>query len=877
MKHIAFDNKFSTAIFIKEGALNEAAIKECYIDKCGLDNEGLVAFDLSYGGKKKPTAALRKEYLNKLMHSISSLGILHILCCDTEYFKTLTGKQNVNGALGYAFPCKLQGYEHINVFFSYNHQALFYKPELLEKIQLSVTKLSEHKDGTYVEPGTGIIHSESYPSSLEAIRNTLAQLHQYDKLTCDFECFSLKHYTSGIGSVGFAWDEHNGIAFSCDYNPLAEPVNVLTAAGRKTPKWYHGEQIHNTAVRALLKEFFETYKGTLIWHNVSYDAYIAVYQLWMGNLLDQAGMLTGMGIMLKRFECTKLITYLATNTCSGNKLTLKEQAHEFAGSWAQEDIKDIRLIPEPELLRYNLVDCLSTWYTYNKNYPVMVKDEQEDIYRNLFKPCVTDIIQMQLTGMCVDRAKVLEAEAELLAIKQKALDNILKLPITQQFIKDNIDKEVADRNAAYKQKVIDSSEAEFKFNPNSNPQMQTFLYEYLGLPIIDLTKTKQPAVGSKTLEKLIGSIVDKDGDKLLVLNSLVDFIKVGKLLSAFIPSLKEAPLAPDGYHYVFGSFNLGGTVSGRLSSSNPNMQNMPSGSTYAWIIKKCFIAPTGYIFVGADSASLEDRIDALLTKDPNKLLVYTDGYDGHCLRAYAYFGKHMPDITSDKESVNSIKSLYPQYRQDSKAPTFALTYQGTWRTLMNNCGFDESLAKSIEENYHTMYEASDKWKAAKIKQASIDGYTTVAFGLRLRTPLLAQVILGNNKTPFEAEAEGRTVGNAFGQSYGLMNSRTCNEINSKIRASKYRLDIRPCAQIHDAGYWLCKDDLSTLKFLNDAVGKAFSWQELPEIAHDKVHLSGELDVFYPHWGMPITLKNNLSENEIRNVLMAENKARKDKL
>jgi hypothetical protein len=62
------------------------------------------------------------------------------------------------------------------------------------------------------------------------------------------------------------------------------------------------------------------------------------------------------------------------------------------------------------------------------------------------------------------------------------------------------------------------------------------------------------------------------------------------------------------------------------------------------LIKSCFKAPPGWLFVGLDFASLEDRISALTTKDPNKLKVYTDGYDGHSLRAHSYFGEQMSDV-----------------------------------------------------------------------------------------------------------------------------------------------------------------------------------------------------------------------------------------
>ena len=131
----------------------------------------------------------------------------------------------------------------------------------------------------------------------------------------------------------------------------------------------------------------------------------------------------------------------------------------------------------------------------------------------------------------------------------------------------------------------------------------------------------------------------------------------------------------------------------------------------------------------------------------------------------------MPDIEDTLESINSIKSKYKHLRQESKGPTFALTYAGTYRTLMSKFGFSEERAKKIEAKYHELYKVSDEWVKAHLDQASKDGYVTCAFGLRLRTPLLKQVIKGTSKTPYEAEAEGRTAGNALGQSWCLLNNR----------------------------------------------------------------------------------------------------------
>lgn len=246
----------------------------------------------------------------------------------------------------------------------------------------------------------------------------------------------------------------------------------------------------------------------------------------------------------------------------------------------------------------------------------------------------------------------------------------------------------------------------------------------------------------------------------------------------------------------------------------------------------------------------------------------TEGYDGHCLRAYYYFRDRMPDIDpTSVESINSIKKKYPELRQDSKAPTFALTYGGTYITLMKNCGFSEEQAKSIEANYHELYKESDEWVKERLAKACDDGFVELAFGLKLRTPLLKQSILGNRSTLHQAEAEARTAGNALsGQSYGLLNNRAAVAFMKRVWASKWRTSIQPVALIHDAIYLLIDDDIECLEWVNKTLIEEMSWQELPEIAHDTVKLGAELDVFYPSWENEITLPNNATQQEIKDVI-----------
>ncbi len=184
--------------------------------------------------------------------------------------------------------------------------------------------------------------------------------------------------------------------------------------------------------------------------------------------------------------------------------------------------------------------------------------------------------------------------------------------------------------------------------------------------------------------------------------------------------------------------------------------------------------------------------------------------------------------------------------------------------MQKNCGFTPTEAQSIYDNYHAMYKVSDEWTDAKLLQASKDGYVTLAYGLRLRTPLMKSVIWQGPKMPREAQAEGRTAGNAIsGQSYGLINSRAACDLQKRINASEYRCRIHISALIHDACYVVVPDELGAIQWLNDNLIDCMKGHGLPELDwHDNVKVGAELDLFYPDWSKAITLKNNISLKQI---------------
>ena len=606
---------------------NPDEIKRYYCDPLGVTDFQIVKI-WKYK-KKTPVTDIKTCLQEQVYPKITTYTPNYVLVADSEYFKVMAKVTKPDAYIGYFFG------DTFKFLYVPSYKQIFYHPEeTKEKITRALDSIKASEQGKYCSPGSNIIKDEYYPSTTKDIAVLLKSLANRPILTCDIETYSLKHVDAGLGSICFCWDKHSGCAFKIDKSSDSK----------------------NQEVRDLLKEFFINYKGTLIFHNIAFDVTVLIYQLFMKDVLDQEGLLNGLDIMLKNWEDTKLMTYLCTNSCSGNNLGLKYQAQAYAGNWAQDEISNIDKIPEEDLLRYNLIDGLSTWFVYEKYKDTLVAEKQDKLYREIFKPTTKDIIQMQLTGIPLNYDKVLEAEQKLNDDKNQALSVITANKYVIKF-KEVLNQEAVDKYNSTHKKQITLADVDESFNPNSGIQIKKLLYDLIKLPVINLTESKQPATDGDTLKALLNHTTDKD--VLGLLQALIDYSAVEKILSAFIPTFKKATPASDGRRYIYGNFNLGGTVSGRLSSSKPNLQQIPAtGSKYAKLIKSCFQAPKGWLWVGLDYASLEDHISALVTKDPNKLKVYTDEYDGHCLRAYSYWKNLMPDITAQLDEIHKEGKVY---------------------------------------------------------------------------------------------------------------------------------------------------------------------------------------------------------------------------
>lgn len=574
MKHILFSQStlnLKVAILVKTMALNKTKIDRYYISPHpNLKSENFVALDLWYNDKKKAPAAQAREYLAELLPEIDDLGINTVMVCDTPYFKLLTGKAKADPYYGYVLPCVVKGYEHLDIVISPNYQAMMYKPDLQVKIDRAIETIDKLLLGIYSEPGKDIIDYSYYPDTPEKIEKALQDLSLYPELTCDIEALSLEFWSAGISTIAFAWDKHNGMAFAVDRAPIDVPTQNGWIA-----RWR--PEFETRKIRSALLKFLCTYKGKLTYHNISYDGKVLVYDLFMKHLADYKGMIEGIKCVTKDFDDTKLIAYMATNNAVRNELGLKAQSCEFTGNYAQDDIQDTSKIPIPDLLEYNLKDCLATWFVKQKHWQTMVNDEQLELYEGLIKESIPTLMQTELCGMPIDPGRVSLAKAKLTDISNRCHDFFKNCQFIQDFHMDRLrakaDKKT--REAAAKAKTDratkvytwEDSVIYEEFNPGSNNQLSALLYDYLGYPVLDLTDNKAPSTGKKTLAKLINHARCPEHKEMF--EKLIELSGASIILSTFIPAFENAQQLPDGSWRLYGNFNLGGTQSLRLSSSNP--------------------------------------------------------------------------------------------------------------------------------------------------------------------------------------------------------------------------------------------------------------------------------------------------------------------
>jgi DNA polymerase I len=475
---------YVVAVLIKDTAFKEVNLKEYYLNplnELGVPKEKVIFIGLKYNPNGKISATEQKEYLDLIKPYLEELQVKLLLVTDGKYFKTLTKKPKVEPYYGYKVECAYKGYEEYTAVLSINSEALFYKPDLQVKLTKSLHIVNSILCETYVDPGIREFGIQAL-FDRESIEKKLLNYLTEPILTCDIETSGLS-LTNSIISISFAKNENEAIAF-----PIAEEN------------------------KATLRTWFTLYKGTLIFHNCTFDIKMLIYHLFMNDPLDMEGLIDGLEVMFRSIEDTKLIIYLATNNTAGNNLKLKDNSADFLGNYGLiNSDTDVTNIPMDQLLEYNAKDCLATWYVYNKFKPMMIADEQENLYKEIFIPSAKVICHMELIGMPMDMDQVQHAKSYLEDIIAKQYQIFNKSRIIKKFTWELNRLEMIKANAKLKSKVKSIMDFDVEYNPNSGNHNQNLIYDFMGNEVIDTTDSGLPATGKETLEKVLNKLIHEHG------------------------------------------------------------------------------------------------------------------------------------------------------------------------------------------------------------------------------------------------------------------------------------------------------------------------------------------------------------------------------
>ena len=249
------------------------------------------------------------------------------------------------------------------------------------------------------------------------------------------------------------------------------------------------------------------------------------------------------------------------------------------------------------------------------------------------------------------------------------------------------------------------------FNINSTQQLGRVLFEVLGLPSGKKTKTGY-STSAEVLDKLRGQHP--------IIENILEYRQLTKLKSTYADGLGKV-IAPDGRIHT--SFQNTVTATGRLSSTEPNLQNIPVRTELGAQLRKMFVAPAGKVLVDADYSQIELRLLACMARDRAMIDGFNHGEDVHTITASQVFGVPVEEVT-------------PLMRRSAKAVNFGIVYGISAFSLSQDIGVTVAQAKEYMEKYFQHYSGVKAYMDHVVEQARQDGYVTTLFGRRRWVPEL---------------------------------------------------------------------------------------------------------------------------------------------
>ncbi len=250
-----------------------------------------------------------------------------------------------------------------------------------------------------------------------------------------------------------------------------------------------------------------------------------------------------------------------------------------------------------------------------------------------------------------------------------------------------------------------------EFNINSTQQLGRILFDQLGLPPVKKTKTGY-STNADVLDKLRGSHP--------IIGEILEYRQLTKLKSTYADGLGKV-IAPDGRIHT--CFQNTVTATGRLSSTEPNLQNIPIRTELGAQLRKMFVAPAGRVLVDADYSQIELRLLACMAGDRAMIDGFNSGEDIHRITASQVFGVPQEEVT-------------PQMRRGAKAVNFGIVYGISPFSLSQDIGVTVAQAKEYMEKYFQHYSGVRSYMDGVVARARADGYVTTLFARRRWVPEL---------------------------------------------------------------------------------------------------------------------------------------------
>ena len=317
------------------------------------------------------------------------------------------------------------------------------------------------------------------------------------------------------------------------------------------------------------------------------------------------------------------------------------------------------------------------------------------------------------------------------------------------------------------QKVYE--EAGMEFNMNSPQQLGYVLFEKLQLPVQKKTsKTKAYSTDVKVLKKLASS-------NFAMPRLLLRYRTLSKLKSTYLDALVKTVNRSTGRIHT--SYNQTVTATGRLSSSNPNLQNIPIRGEEGREIRKGFIAEDGRVLISADYSQVELRVFAHYSGDTAFIEAFRRDEDIHSRTASEILEVQVEDIT-------------PEMRRIAKAINFGIIYGMGPQKLSEELGIDNKTAKNYIDSYYKRYEGVSKYREETIAAARQKGYVTTLFNRRRYLPEI-----NHDQKRVRAEAERMAINTPIQGTAADLIKKAMINIHNRLEREKFK--TRMLLQVHD--------------------------------------------------------------------------------